>query len=842
VTVSIHRAFSSINGTFLVLTASAVLGAYSQAASAESSFVIDSACKLPDNPREYYARFVKFRPPDGTTVHLNPPRFSWAYVPGLFGQDSAYPAQQRFTFQVSKTEDFGSPEIDVKNTPFNFYNTIPPLSSSGKWFWRVGYNLGTSKETWSQVRSFIIAPDAVVWDRSALADPGKFLSGHPRLCFNEENWEQIKALKDADNESRQIYESAIKTADSVLKKSWWKNFPTDDKRPMPYMQMGRDMTYVAFAWRFTGNAGYAGVKERLLRMASWPKGGYASPEGAGAVDKWETHLTEYFGLMLDWLWDEFTDAEREVIISSLKWRIDHTINSFAWHRKDGTKMSIGSVATLSASHPFENLMTTIPGCIAIYEHSEAARLGLHLGINYLIGVTNGFGLDEGWNEGLGYGNGKMKWLIDAVSYCNTTFGELHLEKNPLLADLGDFFCRITPVGMQHGSWGNRAFNHTDWTAGRMCNMRRLGYMAGDGRFLANFDNSKEVLNRRAYDSFTFHHWIEYVMGFYYERPEPRLEDEYTKLFKIAGWVTASSQPPSSHEAYKDAVGITFHCRPAGGYSHSFWSENAFDIYAYGQVIAHGGGSTMNRDRHANDTMSHNTVLINGIGQYQDRLCNKLKRAGHISAFKEGEDYVYWLGDATDAYQTVPYLERFLRHVLFVKGRYFVFFDDLEVAKTHPSTFQWLYHFYPKTELRFDPEKFQFDYRIAKTCVKMVHIAAPEDLTFTNRQGMDGLVNPITGTDYGERWKNVAELKNRNLPLFAHNLWVSSRTPAAQRHFLVVIFPYREGESEPTITRLDDLSVRVESSEVSDVISFDRNCPYEPDILVDYVTMRGRSSR
>jgi hypothetical protein len=603
------------------------------------------------------------------------------------------------------------------------------------------------------------------------------------------------------------------------------------------MQMGRDMTYVAFAYRFTGEAKYAGVKGRLLTMASWPKGGYASPEGAGAQDKWPTHLTEYFALMLDWLWDDFTAAERQLIISSLDWRIDHTINSYAWHKKNGTKMNIGSVATLCASHPFENLMTTIPGCIAIYEYSDAAKLGLELGINYLIGVTNGFGLDEGWNEGLGYGNGKMKWLMDAASYCNIAFPALHLEKNPLLADLGDFFCRISPVGMQHGSWGNRGFNYTDWTAGRMCNMRRLAYMVGDGRFLANFYNSKELLNRRDYDSFTFHHWIEYVLPFYYQRPELQVEDECTKLFKIASWVTADSQPPSSYEAYKDAVGITFHCRPAGGYSHSFWNENAFDIYAYGQVIAHGGGSTMNQDSHANDSMSHNTVLINGIGQYQDRLCNKLKRAGYISAFKKDNDYVYWAGDATSAYKEVPYLKRFLRHVLFVKNRYFVIFDDLEVDKDNPSTFQWLYHFYPETDLQFDPEKFEFDYQIGQTRVKMAHIAVPQELTFEDRQGMDGLINPITGKDYRQGWQEVAKEKNRTLPLFAHNLWISNRTPVTQHHFLVVIFPYREGEHEPAITRLDDFTIRVESSDISDVISFVRNCPYEPDIVIDHVTTR-----
>ncbi|MHC4596085.1 MAG: DUF4962 domain-containing protein, partial [Planctomycetota bacterium] len=247
----------------------AVFGTCSGVASAESPAVIDSVCKLPDNAREYYARFVKFRPPGGATVHLNPPRFSWAYVPGLFPQGSSYPAQQRFTFQVSKTEDFANPEINIENTPFNFYNTIGPLSGGGEWFWRVGYNVGTSQETWSQIRSFIIARDAVVWDRSALAEPGTFLNGHPRLCFNAKNWEQIKALKNTDAESREIYESAIAIAESTMKKSWWKDFPTDDREPLSYMQMGRDMTYVAFAYRFTRETRYAGVKERLLTMASW---------------------------------------------------------------------------------------------------------------------------------------------------------------------------------------------------------------------------------------------------------------------------------------------------------------------------------------------------------------------------------------------------------------------------------------------------------------------------------------------------------------------------------------------------------------------------------------------
>ncbi len=803
-----------------------------QSAAWAAAAVIGSEARLPDDPREYYARFVTFRPPDGAVVKLNPPRFCWPYVPEIFPEKGKYPAQQRFALQVSRTADFAQPEIVVRDTPFNFYNTLPPLSAPGRWFWRVGYNVGTPRERWSAVRSFVIASDAVVWDRSALAEPGKFLRGHPRLCFNRDNWERIKALKDNDPESAEIFRSAIAFADRALLKPWWKNFPRDDSRPMSYMAMGRDMAYVAFAYRFTRDPKYAGVLERAVQMAAWPKGGYASPEGAGAEDKWETHLTEYLALILDWLWDDFTEAQRKTLINSLSWRIEHTINSFAWHRSGGRRMSLGSVATLCYSHPFENLMVTIPGCIAIYEHSAAARLGLNLGINYLIGVTNGFGRDGGWNEGPGYGNGKMKWLMDAVLYCNFAFPQLHLEKNPLLAELGDFFCRITPVGMQHSSFGNRAYHFRDWTAGRMCNMRRLAFLLNDGRFLANYENSARLLGSRYRSSFTFHHWQEYVLPYYYRRPKPELEKQLVKVYKTCGWVTATTRPPSSLDAYPQAVGITFHCRPAGGYSHSFWSEGAFDIFAYGQVIAHGGGSTNNGDRHANDTMSHNTILVDGHGQYQDILCGRRKRAGYISAFAQGKNFVYWAGDATNAYQTVPYLRRFVRHVLFVRGRYFVIFDDLETEPGHPARFTWLYHFAPAAKVSFDSARFRISYAIGKTRVTLAHICRPEDLQFEDRQGVDGLRNPLTGRDFLTRWREYG----RGV-LFAHNFWITNRTPATQRQFLAVIYPYRSGAPAPQITRINDHTVRVEDGERVDVLTFDRQFAGEADIFVDFRALR-----
>jgi hypothetical protein len=336
-------------------------------------------------------------------------------------------------------------------------------------------------------------------------------------------------------------------------------------------------------------------------------------------------------------------------------------------------------------------------------------------------------------------------------------------------------------------------------------------------------------------------WIEYVLPHYYKRPQERLDDSRTKLFKIAGWVTVDSELPDLYDGYKDAVGMVFHCRPRGGYSHSFFSENAFDIFAYGQVITHGGGTTDNRDRYADQTMSHNSILIDGTGQYQYRYWPLSQvggryhrvphdRVGYIAAFDEKDDYVYWVGDATNSYETVPYLKRFRRHVLFVKNKYFVVFDDLATDPSHePSTFHWLYHIYPDASFEMAEGKAEFRYKVGETYVKVKHIARSDDLICEDRCGLEGLVNPITEEDYREFGEGDV--------LFQHNIWVSNSTPANEFQFLAVVFPYRDGDPEPTITRLDYATVRIQHGSETDTISYDPKSPHHPDIVVDYKALR-----
>ncbi|MBD3291379.1 MAG: DUF4962 domain-containing protein, partial [Armatimonadia bacterium] len=688
---SSRRHGQSTSGRPVMKTALMLIATVMTTAAFAAPVVLGPETAIPKDPRQVHPRYVGFRPADGQTVDLNPPRMSWPWYPDVLPDDT--PAgDRRFTLQISSDPSFEEPEFVAEGVGVNFYNALPVLEGAQTWYWRVVYDPGTEDQQWSETRSFTIDPNATTWGRSALADPVALLGDHPRMLLGGLSVDELLALRESDERSAELAEHIIGWADRIIEEDWFNDFWADDSADVNYMQRGREMVAVAFAYLLTGDAKYEGFKQNFVTMASWPKGGLASPEKAGANSKWPTHLTEYLGLVYDWFYDEFTAEERAIIRNSLEWRIEHTIWSFAFMRKDGQEMHRGSIAMTCGSHPYENVMVSIPGMIAIADESEIAAEALATSLNYLVGVTTGFGPDEAWNEGPGYGNGKMKWLTDAAWYTHTALPGLGLGRNPAFDAYCDFFARVTPIGAQHCSFGNRGINERDWASSRITNFRRMAMLTGNPVAMQNWlDTRRRLENLTGRTPQPFSPWIDYCLPAYAQEPDPHPEADPVKLFALEGWVTASSAPPSDYDAQQDAVSMVWHCRPRGGYNHSFRSENAFDIHAYGETVACGGGTTSNQEFFANHTMSHNTVLVGGHEQSESKSYS-VPTIGRVTRFARGDGYVYWAGDATEAYADDQGLGRFVRHVLFVDDAYFVVYDDLTVRDdAEATTFQWLYH-------------------------------------------------------------------------------------------------------------------------------------------------------
>ena len=793
------------------------------------------------NERSFYSRFVNWRPADGETVALNPPRMSWPYWPDFPNNWKA--ELHNFQLQISSNADMSEPLIDV-SCDYNFYNTLPALVTTKVWYWRVGYDIGTKHEFWSSVRSFSINDEALVWDRAALTQPDIAQRGHPRVLFNPKNIEKIKRLAQTDQASKAALKYMQDQAEIILDKSWWNNFPETDTQKFPeqdFYTIAEDLVTVCFVWKITGENKYAGVKERAITFASYPPGGRASPRGLGGDGVEDaTQADEFLALLFDWLYPILSLEQRNVMIHSLEWRVDNMMNSFAW-KNEGKVPSI-SLSGLIKSHQFEGIMDNAVCGLVLYEHSEIGRKWFELMLNYIIGVTSGHGFDGAWNEGAGYGASKLKWLTNASIYFDTALPQTSLGTNPIYSRIGEFFRRTIPVGMPHHAWGNQ--RNSMWM-NHLSNFRKLAYFTGDGKFLYNW----QQYGGKKFSE--FRPWIEYVLPAYYKEPEPQAESEFVGFFPVDGWGMAATGPPSSANTYKNGLGFTFQSRPRAAFSHSFYSDNSYILHAYGQMLNHGGSGSGNADQYADHTMSHNTILIDGLGQVQPErsLGQDLPIYGRIVAFSSNQDYVYFAGDATNCYpkkpidqnsgslstggripevytkKALPYLKRYVRHILFLRNKYFIVFDDL--VTTQPAKYTWLYHILPDTPIDFEAQNFVINYTVGDVKVKLQQIAHIDNLELDNRKGLDGFVNPITGEDHRRYYQGDI--------LCGHNLWISNKKPVSEWNFLTVIYPKPPEAEIPVIKGLDDFSVQVGE----DIICFDPKSGFaqKADFLVDIKAIR-----
>jgi len=818
---------------------------HAQDMAAGATVTIGNQAMLADNPRTHFGRCVNDAPVEGETLRLNPPRFRWRYHPdgnrgGLF----------MFVFQIADSHEFDDMIVDV-TTPFNFYNTIAPFSGRGPYYWRVGYIEGESADgkkpfRWSPVRSFRIAADAQVWDRSMLAEPDFSIKPHPRIMLTDGNREKILRQIKTDTETRIIFNKIRSAADETLTKPWYIDFPVSDKEEAPeiFYRMTHELCHLAFMYRLNGEEKYASVIPRAVTFASYQRGGRTSPEPIGESNEDSTQNTEFLALLYDWLYPDLTQSERNVFVKSLEWRIDHFVNNFAWKRtRDGKRtVHMGSLATIGASHSYEGFWDTFPAGLAIYEESEVARVCVHLGVNWMAGVSSSHGFDEGWNEGPGYANSKFKWMLNAMLYLDSVFPEFRTGSNPWLRRIGEWFCRVTPVGMNYAPWGHQSNYRNYYEYGRISNFRRFAYLTGDGVLLRNW---KETGGVRSMERISFRLWTECILPVLYEKPDEQPEDDPVGFFPLAGWVMAGTQPPSTSGCYENSVGMIFQCRPLGAYSHSFANENSFHIYGYGEDLSYASG-TSEYEPHAFHTMSHNTILIDGLGQSQPNP-PETPRVGYLRAFQRGEGYVYWAGDATDAYSKKPlersggwwgtldpiynerdagHLKLFIRHVVFLRGKYFVIFDDLACEK--PAKYTWLYHILPHDPVLFDDEGWTIDYTVGDVPVRIAHIAHRDNLELIDMQGDKGFINPLTGEDYTDKLGRLPGGERREGYLAGHNLYVSNTRKTKEFHFLSVIAPVKPGEKFPEIERIDDRTVSIDG----DVISFDPETKYKAHLIID----------
>jgi hypothetical protein len=149
---------------------------------------------------------------------------------------------------------------------------------------------------------------------------------------------------------------------------------------------------------------------------------------------------------------------------------------------------------------------------------------------------------------------------------------------------------------------------------------------------------------------------------------------------------------------QDATYVAFVSRPLGGHryaelcvrygiggtGHNHPAQNHFVLFGRGAVLAGDPGYTYEKK-----TRNHNTVLVDGQGQYGDgeRWPGPNPGRAHVARFATDGDVTIVTGDATSAYPPELGLTRFERTLVLAGRDLVVIYDQLAAAQ--PRTFSWL---------------------------------------------------------------------------------------------------------------------------------------------------------
>jgi len=646
---------------------------------------------------------VFYSPDEGEISATNPPAFIWLPAENI---DSYF-------VQYSRSESF-MPEQTTTVRDIDMTVYIPTETmETGFWYWRYGYS-DSEGDHFSRTRQFEIPESAVDFPFMPVEEVVDRIPEHrPRLYFSPELVDEIRN----DNEGRfaHITTPVIEEAEQIIamdeplftEPDPW---PEENYRPVyyeawrsmrPYTQR---MVTSALAYLYTGDERYAEeAKRRLMHFMTWDVEGPSSTI-------WPTELgmdiAENATPVFDWIYDTLSEEERQKCKEVLTARMIQ-INRDV-HRSRPME------ARPYSSHPGRMVGFALEGGIVLAHEAPEARDWLDYTLKLVWSTYPAWGGREGgWHEGVSYWSGYMRRMVRVVHELDL-YG-IPLKDKPFFQNTGYFGLYAAYPHRPTRAFGDGHHSPLGTATGLVTYMLSNLYENPYFRWHSEAMDV-EPSGRKA------------VRIFNPDR-DARSPDELpqSRLFEDIGHVAIHSDMADPD----NNIMMLFKSNPFGAISHNHASQNAFVIEAFGEPLAISSGyrTTHGIPHHTEwiwQTKAHNSILVDGEGQVPRQRSSR----GEIIEYQENDDYVYTAGDATEAYG--GRLEKFHRHVVFIRPDNFVIIDDLETTGNE-STYQWLFH--AKNELEVDEEN-----RVVVSSSGNARLAlrylTPGQLEITQKTGFD----------------------------------------------------------------------------------------------------------
>lgn len=629
--------------------------------------------------------------PDGHTLTESPARFT--FMPA--GDDGLV-----YTLEICKDEHFKKDVIIRNDILYNFY-TLDIKLDVGSYYWRYSTFNKEGKKLYSKVRSFFVVSDYVDAPIKSKQTRYKNVSeSHPRLFLNKCQIDNFRDNLKSDSNFCGFDDFYKCSVEPFLNKKFPNepDFYPDNKKQIDiwrnnYMICQEALCYIR-------SLCIAGVilkneqliekaKEALLELSNWDVDGSTSRD---YNDECAFRVAYGIAFGFDWLYDFLTKEQRSFVLDILYKRTkqvaDHVIKDSRVHY------------FLYDSHAVRSLSSVLTPCsIAMFfedknkDQDQDAEKWLDYTIEYFSAIyTPWGGEDGGWAEGPMYWTTGMAFLTEAFNFIKN-FTSIDLYKRPFFQKTADFILNCYPHNTYRACFCDQSNIGEKPGIKTAFNLRQFGAISDKPEAVWYFNqvikrttlNTNDFFNTGWWDLFYDDMFFKYFYGSAKEQlPSKELK---VKWFKDIGWVSINK----NIEEESEHIFFLTKSSPYGSVSHSHGDQNSIIIFAYGEPLiiksGHyiGFGSSMHRD-YRRQTLSHNTLLIDGKGQYAgaDKI-KQLNATGNILEVKQ--KYVYIKEDATNAYlENVKSLKSYIREIYFVDEQYFIIVDSVDSDEDVNLTF------------------------------------------------------------------------------------------------------------------------------------------------------------
>lgn len=609
-----------------------------------------------------------------------------------------------------------------------------------------------SEPAFNEIRNTLENPD--VWDKLAR----KKLQ-HPVLFFGKNDISKLK--------------EKTKNPSSM---KMWERILADCQKPNY-----RDAVTLALAFLITGDESFAERSKKnvmeILDVSNWD-----NPQFLSVNPRLFSCAIIY-----DWLYDYLSEDEKQKIRkTAVEKGIMLTYNAAQEHLwwTDWSRCNWGMVIFSSAAS----------ACAAFLGDEKGIDKYLKFFTNKLMLWLEDRDIDGGWGEGVSYYS--YAWFnglrfIDSLK--NVSKGMINLFKHPFLEKTFQYPIYLTmPDEISFVPFSNLGggINSTNQIMRKLASEFKNPY--------AQWHADK----REGRNAFEFIWYAPEI------KPEAPNELPKAKLFRTIHWAVMRSGWDNEND-------ILFAIK--GGHNdwdHHHIDHNTFILSAYGERLIIDQGYAWKPEKdvipYANDTIAHNTLLVNGEGQlggYKNYsgTRGKYEHFTSLSDFVHNEYYDGITGDARHAYSP-DLLREYIRQVMFIRPDYFVIFDSVESNEN--SIFEWLFHTFGIIDVKRD-----FVIIKQRDVTLLMKILMPQPFNYKfSEQSMKGSNNSFTNkfTDRYIRLSPAGKTRYAN--------------------FLAILYPV-ESSNEASITKIlsnvnkieekASVGFKIQSKETTDTVLFDK---------------------